>query len=120
LHGSFIPSCIRRQPPRLAPLAYGDLPGGEGAFIGLSQLAYLGSIWLLLTRLTPLPAAKRTAQVLIIISCGYLATYYAAIATLALGQINLLALSFSAGARWACGRRRGPFLLLFRLQSPSC
>ena len=78
----------------LAPLAYLSYPAAKGAFSAVSALAYLGAIWLLLVRLTPLPSQEWRRLLFIAIAAGYLAIYHASIATLRIGQINLLTLLF--------------------------
>jgi Glycosyltransferase family 87 len=84
-------------PPSLLafwPLAKLSLASGQAAFLVVSHLCYLGSIWLMLDTLTPLPADQRRREITLGLSLVYLLCFDPALATLAIGQINLIALFF--------------------------
>ena len=84
-------------PPTLLalwPLAKLSFSAGKTALILASHLSYLWAIWLLLTRLTPLPADGRLRDLTIVVSLVYLFLFDPAIVTLGIGQINLIVLPF--------------------------
>ncbi|MFL6529631.1 MAG: glycosyltransferase family 87 protein [Chthoniobacterales bacterium] len=84
-------------PPSLlafAPLALLSFSPGKTLMILASHVCYLWAIWLLLTRLTPLPTERRLRDLTIILSLVYLFLFDPAIVTLQLGQVNLIVLPF--------------------------
>jgi alpha-1,2-mannosyltransferase len=84
-------------PPSLLafwPLAKLSLATGHAAFLVVSHLCYLGSIWLMLTRLTPLPANQGRRDLTLAFCLVYLLCFDPALATLGIGQVNLIVLFF--------------------------
>jgi hypothetical protein len=84
-------------PPSLLafwPFAKMSYAGGQALFILASHLCFLGSIWLILTKLTPQPRDERLREVAIALSIVYLLSFHPALATLGIGQVNHLAMAF--------------------------
>jgi alpha-1,2-mannosyltransferase len=84
-------------PPSLLafwPLAKLSLGSGFVAFTIISHLCFLGSIWLILARLTPLPKDKGLREIALCISLVYLLCSDAVSSTFWLGQVNLIVLFF--------------------------
>jgi len=84
-------------PPALVALwPFSKLSYGvaQGAFIIASHAALLGSIWLMLVKLTPLPTDVRLRHATIACVVIYLLTFHPSLATLGLGQVNHLAVLF--------------------------
>jgi hypothetical protein len=84
-------------PPSLlafGPLAKFSLMQAQTLFLIASHLCFLGSIWLMLTRLTLLPRDSRLREITLGCSMIYLLCFDPALATLALGQVNLIAFFF--------------------------
>jgi alpha-1,2-mannosyltransferase len=84
-------------PPSLLafwPLAELSPAAGHAAFLVVSHLCYLGSIWLMLTRLSPLPANQGRRDLTLAFCLVYLLCFDPALATLGIGQVNLIVLFF--------------------------
>jgi alpha-1,2-mannosyltransferase len=84
-------------PPSLIafwPLAHFSILQAQTGFLIASHLCLLGSLWLICTKLTPLPAESRLRDLTIGISVIYILSFDPAQRTLALGQVNLIALFF--------------------------
>jgi alpha-1,2-mannosyltransferase len=84
-------------PPTLLlswPFAQIPFPAAHAVFLILSHLCYLAAIWLLLTKLTPLPASRELRDLMIGLSLVYLFLFDPALVTLEIGQINLITLLF--------------------------
>ncbi len=99
-------------PPSLlafAPLAYLSYPAAKGTFTAVSAAAYLASIWLLLTQLTPFPESHTRRRIAMVIAAGYLAVYHASIDSLRIGQVNHLVLLFLCLTLVAMRARNAPW-----------
>ena len=84
-------------PPSLLafwPFAKLSLTHAQAAFLAASHLCFLGSIWLMLAKLTPLPGDHRLRDLTLGAGTVYLLCFDPALATLGLGQVNLIALFF--------------------------
>ena len=97
-------------PPSLLafwPLTFLSLENARAAFLVVSHLCYLGSIWLMLAAMTRLPREERLREITLALSLVYLLCFDPVLATLGVGQINLIALFFICLALAAL-RRRSP------------
>ena len=84
-------------PPSLLlfwPLGYFSRENAQTVFVVLSHLCYLGSVWLMVFRLLPVPAHPKVREVTIAVSLLYLVGFDAVFATLGIGQVNLIVLLF--------------------------
>jgi alpha-1,2-mannosyltransferase len=84
-------------PPSLLvwwPLAKMSFHTARVLFLVASHLCYLGAVWLLIARLTPLPANRELRQRIIGFAILYLFLFDPAVVTLEVGQINLITLLF--------------------------
>jgi hypothetical protein len=84
-------------PPSLLafwPLAKLSLANGFTAFTVVSHLCFLGSIWLILARLIPLPRASPLREITIVVSLAYMLCFDGVVVTFWLGQVNLIVLFF--------------------------
>jgi Glycosyltransferase family 87 len=84
-------------PPSLLafwPLAKLSLANGFAVFTIISHLCFLGSIWLILARLTPLPRDQGLRGIALCISLVYMLCSDAVSTTFWLGQVNLIVLFF--------------------------
>jgi alpha-1,2-mannosyltransferase len=84
-------------PPSLLafwPLAWMTFPIAKATFLIASHLCYLGSVWLLLRRITPLPKAEHLRDLTLLLGLGYLLLFDPMIVTLNVGQVNLIAVFF--------------------------
>jgi hypothetical protein len=98
------------SPPSLLafwPLTFLSLANARAAFLVVSHLCYLGSIWLMLALMTRLPREERLREITLALSLVYLLCFDPVLATLGVGQINLIALLFICLALAAL-RRRSP------------
>jgi alpha-1,2-mannosyltransferase len=84
-------------PPSLIafwPLANLSILDAQTLFLVVSHLCLLGSIWLILTKLAPVPVEWRERDIVFGISLVYVLCFDAVLRTLALGQVNLIVLLF--------------------------
>jgi hypothetical protein len=75
----------------LAPFSFGT---GKALFLLLSHLCYLAAVWIILRRLTPLPADDRLRDLTLAVAVVYLLLFDPAMVTLGVGQVNLIVLPF--------------------------
>jgi alpha-1,2-mannosyltransferase len=84
-------------PPALIafwPLTLVSLLDGQTIFLIISHLCFLVSIWLIITKLTPLPVSQQERTIVVMILLVYSVCFEAVLRTLALGQVNLIVLFF--------------------------
>jgi alpha-1,2-mannosyltransferase len=84
-------------PPSLIalwPLAELDILPAQTAFLVVSHLCFLGSLWLILTKLTRFTADLCGREVILGISLVYALSFDPVLKTLGLGQVNLIVLFF--------------------------
>ncbi len=84
-------------PPSLIafwPLAHLTIEQAQAVFLIVSHLCFLGSLWLILAQLTPLPRGRPLRDIIVGISLVYILNFDPAVKTLALGQVNFIALFF--------------------------
>lgn len=84
-------------PPSLLafwPLANFSILDAQMLFLIVSHLCLLGSLWLLLTRLTPIPNDSPERNLLMGVSLVYVLSFDPVLRTLALGQVNIIVLFF--------------------------
>jgi alpha-1,2-mannosyltransferase len=84
-------------PPSLIafwPLALMSFGTGKAAFIVASHICYLAAVWIILSKLTPLPDEARRRELTIAAALLYLFLFDPAQVTLGLGQVNLIVLPF--------------------------
>jgi len=84
-------------PPSLIafwPLSFFSIEQAQAAFLVVSHLCYLGSIWLIVTRLTPLPENRRAREITVGFCLIYMLVFDPALTTFAQGQVNMIVLFF--------------------------
>ncbi len=96
VHGQWVSPYVYPPPSLLAfwPLAYMSLTKARTAFLVLSHICFLGSVWLMLTKLMPLSPHRRLREITLIVCLIYLLCFDPVYASLAIGQVNLIALFF--------------------------
>jgi len=92
--GRWMPPYVYPPPSILAfwPLTFLSLKGAFVVFTLISHLCLLGSIWLMLVRLTPLPRQPLVRTVFLCLATAYVLCSDAVRITLELGQVNLMVL----------------------------
>ena len=98
-------------PPSLLafwPLAKLSRPAARNAFIAVSHICCLTSIWLILFKLTPLGSDDRHRYLIFGVSLTYVLSVFGLVDTFDAGQINLIALMFICLA-----------MVAFRTRSPA-
>ena len=99
-------------PPSLLalwPLSLMSGPAGTAVFMVLSHLCFLGSIALLLMKITPLPQEERASNLVLLLGLIYLLLFDPAAVTLDVGQINMFALFFICLALAAIKQGKAPW-----------
>ena len=106
--GRWMPPYVYPPPSILAfwPLTFLSLKGGFVVFTLISHLCLLGSMWLILTRLTPLPRQPLVRTVFLCLATAYVLCSDAVRITLELGQVNLMALFLICSTLAALQERR--------------
>ena len=105
-------------PPSLLvfwPLAYFSLQQARAIFVVFSHLCFLGSIWLMLFKLTGFSRQQQLREIATAGSLVYLLSADAVPATLGLGQINMAALFFICLALAALRGKRAPWQIALPL-----
>jgi hypothetical protein len=94
LFGRWMPPYVYPPPSILAfwPLTFFSIKSSFVAFTFISHLCLLGSMWLIIMRLSPLPRQLAARTVFICFSVAYVLSFDAVKITLELGQINLIVL----------------------------
>jgi hypothetical protein len=94
LFGRWMPPYVYPPPSILAfwPLTFFSIKNGFVVFTLISHLCLLGSMWLIIVRLSPLPRQLPIRTVFICFSMAYVLSFDAVKITLQLGQINLIVL----------------------------
>lgn len=84
-------------PPSLLafwPLAKFSIPHAQAAFVIASHLCFLGSLWVILFRLAPLPEDKKTRDLILAVSLVFILCVNGVWDTFGNGQVNFIALLF--------------------------
>jgi hypothetical protein len=107
--GRWMPPYIYPPPSILAfwPLTFLSFANAFIAFTLISHLCLLGSLWLIITRIAPLPRHMGLRTAFVCFSIAYVLSFNAVQVTLLLGQINLIVL-FLICASLAAIQSRGP------------